>query len=88
MKIHQINEKSWIFTISKCVLGNLGVNLIHPPKLCARLRRAACGASGGWEKIKEMRVEPHALADVVVVLYELYLTYVLAFVFCHPRTLN
>ena len=26
-----------IFTISQGVLGNLGVNLIHPPKLCAGL---------------------------------------------------
>ena len=33
----KIHEKSWIFMISQGVLGNLGVNLIHPPKLCARL---------------------------------------------------
>ena len=28
-------EKSWIFAISTCFLGNLGVYLIHPLKLCA-----------------------------------------------------
>ena len=35
----KINEKSWIFTISQLegFLGNLGVYLIHPPKLCAGL---------------------------------------------------
>ena len=28
------HEKSWIFTISQCFLGNLGVDLIHPQVLC------------------------------------------------------
>ena len=28
---------TWIFMISQGSLGNLGVYLIHPPKLCARL---------------------------------------------------
>ena len=30
-------EKSWIFTISENVFGNLGVDLNHPSKLCAGL---------------------------------------------------
>ena len=33
----KINEKSWIFTISQGFLGNLGVYLIQPPKICAGL---------------------------------------------------
>ena len=36
----KIHEKSWIFRISQGSLGNLGVNLIHPPKLCPRLAHA------------------------------------------------
>ena len=35
----KIHEKSWVFMISQGSLGNLGVNLIHPPKMCPRLRR-------------------------------------------------
>ena len=31
------NEKSWIFTISQGVLGNLGVEGDQPPKMCAGL---------------------------------------------------
>ena len=41
MKIHdfslKIHEKSWILTISQSVLGNLGVEGDHPPKMCAGL---------------------------------------------------
>ena len=44
----EINETSWIFTILQCFLGNLGVNLIHTPKLCAglccRMRLRTCPA--------------------------------------------
>ena len=35
----KINEISWIFTISQGFLGNLGVYLIRPPKMCAGLAR-------------------------------------------------
>ena len=37
MKIDHFQWKSWIFRISQWFLGNLGVYLIHPPKLCAGL---------------------------------------------------
>ena len=33
----KINEISWIFRISQGVVGNLGVEVDHPPKMCAGL---------------------------------------------------
>ena len=39
----KINEISWISMISQGSLGNLGVYLIQPPKICAGLRRYAPG---------------------------------------------
>ena len=33
----KINENPWIFMISQGVLGNLGVYLIQPPKICVGL---------------------------------------------------
>lgn len=35
----KINETLWIFMISQGSLGNLGMDLIHPPKLCAGLEK-------------------------------------------------
>ena len=37
----KINEKSWVFTISKMFFGNLGVDHIHHLKLCAGLACAS-----------------------------------------------
>ena len=39
----KINEKSWILTISKGVVGNLGVEVDHPPKMCAGLSGSVSG---------------------------------------------
>ena len=37
----KIHEKSWILTIANWLLGNLGVEGDHPPKMCAGLERTA-----------------------------------------------
>ena len=36
----KFDENTWIFMISQGVLGNLGVYLIQPPKICAGLLKA------------------------------------------------
>ena len=52
----KINEISWIFTISQGSLGNLGVYLIQPPKMCAGLvRTAPCGSAAGPGRMTSAR---------------------------------
>ena len=55
-----VNEKSWIFTISQALLGNLGVETNHPPKMCARLYRSTdeeedkAQTGGGMAKLQNV----------------------------------